>query len=446
VNRDERIAQLQDRLGSLPDRTERLWAKNKFQLFPVRRAPTDLLILNPTNRRFTAERIDVESQLQRQLDPLANPSDEKSVISLLLDRDPHVEGDRVVGKQSKATEALLADWEKRQQEHPLWIRPDGFVSNGNRRLALLKRLSEERGTEGYDWVEVVVFSYEDFTDDDLFEMEAREQLTEGLKMRYSDLNALLTLRDAAEKLGIDWHDEESMSEIASRLQYLVRRSNAAYARIQLDGIKYMSEYLAHIGEPGNYPKMRRSVERFRDVGKNIAWVAREDPSRQADMLEACFGLISAGGRHGDVRGLRTMLAKDPDTFDALLAEMRVIEDEAPPQDQEDEEEIDDEAIDEEPFEDEDDDDDSADSGPSPAPRYPKRQVKRAIDLRLDRQRNKHRQDIEFQVRSSADRLADVQVKELAEFLAEQPNDALRGAVDAIAEWAESARAALEPGK
>jgi len=446
VNRDERIAQLQDRLGSLPDRTERLWAKNKFQLFPVHRAPTDLLILNPTNRRFTAERLEVESQLARQLDPLANPNDEKSIVSLLLDRDPHVEGDRVVGKQSKATEALLADWEKRQQEHPLWIRPDGFVSNGNRRLALLKRLSEARGTEGYDWVEVVVFSYEDFTDDDLFEMEAREQLTEGLKMRYSDLNALLTLRDAAEKEGIDWHDEDSMSEVASRLQYLVKRSNAAYARIQLDTLKYMSEYLAHIGEPGNFPKMRRSVERFRDVGKNMAWVAREDASRQADMLELCFGLISAGGVHGEVRGVRTLLAKDPDAFDALLAEVRLIEDEAPQEEEEEEEEEgDDESIDDDSFEDE-DEDDPADTGPSPAPRYPKRQVKRAIDLHLDQQRNKHRDDMEFQVRSSADRLADVRVEELAEFLAEQPNEALHGAVGAIGEWADAARAALEPEK
>jgi hypothetical protein len=444
VNRDERIAQLQDRLGSLPERTERLWAKNKFQLFPVHRAPTDLLILNPTNRRFTAERLEVESQLARQLDPLANPNDEKSIVSLLLDRDPHVAGDRVVGKQSKATEALLADWEKRQQEHPLWIRPDGFVSNGNRRLALLKRLSEERGTEGYDWVEVVVFSYEDFTDDDLFEMEAREQLTEGLKMRYSDLNALLTLRDAAEKEGIDWHDEDSMSEVASRLQYLVKRSNSAYARIQLDTLKYMSEYLAHIGEPTNFPKMRRSVERFRDVGKNMAWVAREDASRQADMLELCFGLISAGGVHGEVRGVRTLLAKDPDAFDALLAEIRVIEDEAP-QEQEDEDEVDDESVDDDSFEDE-DEDDPVDTGPSPAPRYPKRQVKRAIDLHLDQQRNKHRDDIEFQVRSSADRLADVHIEELAEFLAEQPNEALRAAVGAIGEWADTARAALEPGK
>lgn len=329
------------------------------------------------------------------------------------------------------------------RRHPLWIRPDGFVSNGNRRLALLKRLAEQRGTEGYDWVEVLVFPYDDFTDDDLFEMEAREQLTEGLKMRYSDLNALLTLRDAAEKEGIDWHDDESISRVASRLQYLVKRSNAAYARIQLDAIKYMSEYLMHISEPENFPKMRRSVERFRDVGKNIAWVAREDPSRQADMLEACFGLISAGGRYGDVRDLRTMLAKNPDAFDALLAEMRLLEDGAAPQDEE--EEPDEEAVAEELFEDE-DEDDPTDTGPSPAPRYPKRQVKRVVDLRLDNQRNPHRDDIEFQVRSSADRLADVEVQELAALLADAPNDSLRAAVGVIVEWADAARVALELGK
>jgi len=413
MNRDERIAQLDDRLEVLPDRTERLWAKNKFQVFGVQRAPTSLLVLNPTNRRFTAERMEVELHLQRKLDPLAYPGDEKSIISLLLDRDPHVEGDGVVGKQSKATDALLGDWAKRQQEHPLWIRPDGFVSNGNRRLALVKRLASQRGTEGFDWIEVVVFPYNVFSDDDLFEMEAREQLTEGLKMRYSDLNGLLTLRDVAEKEGIDWHDEESIAAVASRLQYLVKRSNASYARIQLDAIKYMSEYLVHIDEPDNFPKMRRSVERFRDVGKNMAWVAREDPSRKADMLEACFGIISAGGRYGDVRDLRTMLASDPDPFDALLAEIRRLEDAAVPDDEPEVEEQ--ESIEEEPFEDE-DEDEPTDTGPSPAARYPKRQVKRAIDLHLDRQRNEHNADVEFQVRSSSERLAGVDVDELARLL------------------------------
>jgi len=180
MTKDERSAALKEKLDPAGDRTERIWAKNDFVDFPVFKAPTDLLALNPSNRRFRAEAQEAEEELSHPLDPLASAEDEESVISLLLDRDPHVDGTKVVGKSSKDTEALILDWEKRHQERPLWIRPDGLVSNGNRRLAMLKRLQAERGMEGYDWVDVVVLDEETYDEETLFEMEAREQLTEGL--------------------------------------------------------------------------------------------------------------------------------------------------------------------------------------------------------------------------------------------------------------------------
>lgn len=139
-----------------------------------------------------------------------------------------------------------------------------------------------------------------------------------------------------------------------------------------------------------------------------------------------------------------MLAGDPDAFDALLAEIRRIEDAAVPDEPDVEEEEEEEALEEEPFEDE-DEDEPTDTGPSPAPRYPKRQVKRAMDLHLDSQRNEHRADIEFQVRSSADRLLSVDVDELVELLAQEPNGDLQAAVVAVIGWADAARGATRPG-
>jgi hypothetical protein len=439
MNRDERIALLKDRLEEVADRPQRLWAKNAYRVFTVYRAPTELLILNPTNRRFTAERMEFEAALGHALDPIAREEDEKSIISLLLDRDHQIEGARIVGKQSKATDALSVDWDKRQQEQPLWIRSDGLVSNGNRRLALLKRLADQRGRDGYDWVDVIVLDDPPYDDDDVFEMEAREQLTEGLKMRYSDLNQLLTLRDAADREQISWHEDASVLEIAGRLQHLVRRNNVAYAKIQLDAIRYMQDYLEHIGEAENFPRLRRSVERFRDVGKNMAWVRREDPEREADMLEACYGAISSGKRYGAVRGLRIMLATNPDKFDELLKEMRQVEDEAPP----DEDAPDDEAIAEEEEEFGDEEDEVPDEDPSPAPHYPRRSVSRVLDLALDEQNNPHRDDGEFQVRSAASRLADVDPECLPGLLEAATGEHLHGAVESILAWAEAARSALE---
>ena len=166
-------------------RAERKWAKGDFQNFPVYRVPVDLLVLNTDNRRFKAERIKWESELGRPLDPLASEDDEASVIGILLDRDHELLHGRVQGKPSKDTEALIADWRKRGQETPLWIRPDGWVINGNRRLAILKRLALQHGsaTGIYDWVEVIMLDPREIADDDLFQMEAWEQLTEGYKLR-----------------------------------------------------------------------------------------------------------------------------------------------------------------------------------------------------------------------------------------------------------------------
>jgi hypothetical protein len=42
LNKDERTAALTDKLERIEDRTDRIWAKNQFEDFPVYKAPTDL--------------------------------------------------------------------------------------------------------------------------------------------------------------------------------------------------------------------------------------------------------------------------------------------------------------------------------------------------------------------------------------------------------------------
>jgi hypothetical protein len=442
VNRDERIATLSDKLESIKDRTERIWAKNAFVDFPVYKAPTDLLILNPSNRRFRAEAQEVEHELGRRLDPLASPEDEESVIALLLDKDPHVEGDQVVGSHNKDTAALIADWDKRHQESPLWIRPDGLVSNGNRRLGMLKRLQARRGKEGYDWVDVVVLDEQTYDDDTLFEMEAREQLTEGLKLRYTKMNLLLTLKDAAEKLGIDWYDQNSIDEVSNKIQDLVS-SGPQYAKVQLQAVKYMSEYLEWNGTPAEYSQLRGQVERFRDVGKNLAWVAKEDPSREAEMLEVCFQAISVGTSHPDMREIRRILKTDPSVFDEVVKEVETIEEEPTP-------ESDDEPVIDEPTEvDEDEEEDEEEeaeeeSRPAAVALSPKKQqIKRAIDVAVRTSRDSRESDPPTDIRLAASRLEKVDPAALIAETAGGELNRLREAIKIILEWADAARKALK---
>jgi len=440
VTRDERIAALKEKLDAADERTQRIWAKNAFVDVPVYKTPTDLLILNPSNRRFRAEAQEAEEELGHGLDPLSSAEDEESVVGLLLDSDPHVEGTKVVSKPSKDTKGLMLDWDKRGQESPLWIRPDGLVSNGNRRLAMLKRLQAEKGKEGYDWVDVVILDEETYDDDTVFRMEAVEQLTEGFKVRYSDLNALLTLKDAAEKLDTDWYDQDSIEETAKKIQDLVG-NNPNYAKIQLQAIKYMTAYLEWLGKPGEYPLLRRQVERFRDIGKNMAWVAKEDEAREPEMLELCFQAIFVGAKHPDLRQIRLMLKTDQKAFEDLVEEVSAIADEA----EEEEEEIPVEVPGGTAEEDDDEDDEEEEEEAATAgPLSPKKaRIKRALDVAVQASRDSQDTDHLKHVRIAASRLARVDAAEILSESSGVELDGLRETIEGIIEWAKAAQQALD---
>ena len=246
----------------------RLWVLGEWKNIPVLRVPVSALILNIDNRRFSAERQLFEQQLGHSLDPENSEDDALSVEAILLDRDLVLDGDHVVGKPNKDYLALRQDWQRRKQETPFWILADGTVRNGNRRLAMLRRLQREEGAEGYEYVEAVVLDDLGINELAIFEMEQREQLTEDYKVRYTDINLLLAIKAAAEDKEIDWYDDESISTVAGELQH-VMRNDPGYAIVQLYAIKYMDAYLDDLGEAGRYDKLMGQIERFRDVGRTM---------------------------------------------------------------------------------------------------------------------------------------------------------------------------------
>ncbi len=434
MNKDERVELLGSKLTKT-DRTERLWVKGAFEELQIFRAPTELLYLNDDNRRFRTEGQHVAAQLGRRLDPTGNPEDEQSIISLLLDKEPWaIEGDRVVGRPSKDTAALLNDWEARGQEKPLWIRPDGLVTNGNRRLAMIKREQAQRGEFG-EWVEVVVFPETDYDDDVLFDLEAREQLTEGFKKRYSDINMLLTLRDAADLEHIDWDDPASLKATAARIQHLVS-SGESYAETQLYAIKYMDLFLEYVEWPDQYHLLQGMVERFREVGKTMKGVRDDDASREDSMLVMLFAGIQTQVTHDDIRDLRKLLKTDPEKFDEVASDVQELEEEA------------EEETAEEPEPEVGDEDDLDEEDPRPrqaptAPRYPKRAVKRTLRLAVQGVRDAKDDDRAGSIQLAAQRLVSIDPQELVPILDDgAAGTRLRTAVDTIITWAEAAEQAL----
>jgi hypothetical protein len=438
MNAEERTRLIEQRKESTP-RKVRLWCKDEWRMFDIFRVPVEPLLLNVDNRRFAAERKLWEARLNnRSLDPENSPDDELSVIAILLDSNLDVDGGIVSGTPTKDTEALEDDWLRRKQESPFWIRPDGTVHNGNRRLAILKRLRRD-GVEGTEWVEAIILEPAEIDERDLFEMEQREQLTEDFKIRYTDINLLLALREAAIGREIDWADPDDIQRVAGELQH-VAGGDEAYAAIQLQAIRYMDEYLKDSSVPGRYERLLRQVERFRDVGKVMSWIEERYPDSAADMLGLAFAAIRAGCTHDDIRALRKMFQTDRPRFDSLLA---AVEDDEKPWAEVSGPQLADPDL--SPTDEGEDGEDGANEPPGPVvPNYPKDKVRTRFTNAIDgfRASSLHVASILEQTLNRLEVLTDTR-QQLSKALAEDSDASVRGALTKIVEWAERARELLK---
>jgi len=424
-------------------RKERLWVRETWREFDIWQVPVEGLLLNVDNHRFAAERTLVEEKLGHELDPENSPEDERALEAILLDIGYDVDGDQVTGGQpGKDYEALKSDWEIRHQESPLWVRPDGLVRNGNRRLAMLKRLQREKGIIGYEYVDAVVLYPEDIDEVSLFEMEQREQLTENLKVRYTDINLLLAIRAAAESRGIDWYDPDDLDRVAGELQKVIG-NNRAYAIVQLNAIRYMDAYLDDSGQSGQYHKLINQIERFRDVGRVMAQVELNYPDDASEMLRLLFAAIRAGRPHGTIRDLRRMFRQDRERYGQLVTDVNTVEQEWENVGNTDEL-ADPISISPGDLEGDDDEEDTEPPGPN-VPNYPKEEVADAIDNALDGFQASQTADVIKTLRQVVNRLEVLtdDRAQLAQALASEKREQVSAAFRDILDWVDGHRSLLD---
>jgi hypothetical protein len=280
-----------------------------------------------------------------------------------------------------------------------------------------------------------------YDEETLFEMEAREQLTEGFKVRYNKINLLLTLKDAAEKHQVDWHDPDSIREAGEKIQHLVS-NNPSYARVQLQAVKAMSDYLDWIGRPGQYFSLGGMVERFRDVGKNMEWLAGNAPEHEAAMLELCFRAIESGNNHPDIREMRRIIKRDPSNFEGLVEEVDEIASEP-----DGDEEVEPEGVATSGDSDEDEEDRDADveeevvttDRPTTARQ---RRIKEAVNAAAQASRA-HGDPPETKLRTAATKLGEVEVAEVLEKTSGGSRDRVVAAMEQVIAWADAAKEQLD---
>lgn len=438
------IARRRHAAGGATQALHKVWLREAWRYEPVWEVPVEALVLNVDNKRFAAERDIVEHELGHPLDPANSPEDEDSVIAILCDTALEIDRERkvAVGSPSKDYLALREDWLRRRQAEPLWIRPDGTVRNGNRRLAMIKRLRSDG--EDISWVDAIILDESDVDEAELFRMEQREQLAENFKKRYADINALLALKEAAELEQIDWQDPDSLRDVARRLKHYAGKDDARYATVQLQAIKGIDAYLDYLSEPGSYRLVTGQVEVFREVGQCLALMESE-PEDGPDLLATAFSFVQSRKRYQDLRSLRKMFIEDRSRFLALAEQIRKQEDTGGWGAEDEPQGVIVPDLDVVTSRDDQDDNDAddadADDAPPPAVgavNYPRTLIEPLIDEALDAF-GAAQLDVPTLLQQARSRLEAVGPGVLASALADDPSGQVSAHVEWLTRWADEAR-------
>jgi hypothetical protein len=256
------------------------------KMFEVYRLPISSLAFNIRNGRFAAELRAKEKQIGRHLDPLL-PEDEEIIRRLLLDLDEF------------ATELLKKDLERVGQTDPGIVTHDGFVINGNRRMAVLQELHKKDSTGKYEVLEVHVLP-EGVGEKDLWRIEAGLQLSRDKRLDYGPVNDLLKIREGL-------NSKLNAEEIAATL-YGVKDAKEVIEKDQR--LSLIDNYLEYIGEPDEYTKVNRVVEHFINLQGLLRHLEDQGVKKteQHKWLLVAFEMIRSGMGHMDIRMLRKIAA------------------------------------------------------------------------------------------------------------------------------------------
>lgn len=256
----------------------------KRRMLPVFRLPLQLLAFNIRNGRFAAELKEKERDLSRKLDPLST-QDELIIQKLLLDLDP------------PATELLREDLRKIGQTEPGIVTHEGYVINGNRRMAVLKELDKEEPTGKYQYIDVQILPPE-VDPKDLWRIEAGLQLSRDKRLDYGPINDLLKIREGL-TAGL------SRDEISATLYGSTGAEEIEEKDLRL---KLIDNYLTYINRPEQYTVVKKGIEHFINLQNLLRWLEKKQgvgPKDRHKWLMVAFEMLRTESfGHMEIRDLR----------------------------------------------------------------------------------------------------------------------------------------------
>lgn len=192
---------------------------------------------------------------------------------------------------------LAEDLARRDQRNPIVLTYDGYIVDGNRRVASLR-------TQGSVENVIAVVLPSDATMSEVFETELELQMARETRADYNWIDQAIHVRYGVQQLN------EQVSSVAQRMNIQEREVNDVLARLALVDV-----YLAWAGSPDAYHRVPGDSEQsFIELcDREGRQQARNLPALQRKAIRfACFGVIqSAGGGYMDIRQVADTIRNQP---------------------------------------------------------------------------------------------------------------------------------------
>ncbi len=183
--------------------------------------------------------------------------------------------------QEMATEADLLDLLKQGQHEPLLLRHDGYVVNGNRRLAAMRLLHSDpqkyKVTADFSFVDVARLP--SMAEKEIRRIEQRLQMSQDGKADYNWVDELLTIQSNIEDFGM------TIPELAKDMN-----KKQSTVENQLRMLKLIDIYLDRTNKNGQYFQVDGDEQAFKTLAQGYAR-HEGDAAKQGLLLDLAFPVI-----------------------------------------------------------------------------------------------------------------------------------------------------------
>jgi len=213
--------------------------------------------------------------------------------------------------QMVALKGLDKDLAEKKQKNPLVLTFDGFVLDGNRRLAALRRDGEAA------YVAAVVLP-EDALVTEIYETELELQMARETKAEYNWIDKALHVEYGLAKWTSTKSPQDAMRAVARHMNVDVGEIEGIVKRLSLVNL-----YLEWLGAAGKFHEIPEQAggtmeQAFRELDTRLSAKPLPNDQRRA-IQEACFAAMLSGGGYQDVRQVIAAMRSRPDV---LLAGLR----------------------------------------------------------------------------------------------------------------------------